>query len=111
MDPRRGSRSCTGFCGDAPHGGGSQEICRPDEVVGEPLRHRKRRVSFFISLLFHAELRYWRWQDVGGVESGAYGADIYHVFRLLGEEGDRARAVTLNILLDKTHALRVLFPF
>ena len=34
---------------------------------------------------------------------------IYHVFRFLREEGDGARAVTLNILLDKTHACTIIF--
>lgn len=42
------------------------------------------------------------------VNGGRVGAGqmekIYHVFRLLGEESDGARAVTLNILFDETHA-------
>lgn len=42
-----------------------------------------------------------------GLEEGQTG-QIYHVFRLLREEGDGARAVTLNILLDKAHACKII---
>ena len=64
MDPCRGGGSRAGFCGDAPHGGGTQEVGGSDEVVGEPLPYIERSVRFVFFLFFGVCA--WKNNDIGG---------------------------------------------